>query len=209
MTDEGKRLAMRINSAIKCGIPHKIIVDKYEDDVINCNDPELSHFFITHLRDSADVNKHINLIVDSGNLKVNFLTAIDFPGANILDHERVILDSKDPDYNCLFALYIPMLCKLYLKYADETVESIRELRNNIDYDNKEVNMFLPYEEGIRAMDDLLNDQNYSESFDDIKIFILDIDVEAHKKIVFDYGDEELIEFFKSEIGDEKNKKAML
>ena len=102
-----------------------------------------------------------------------------------------------------------MLCKLYLKYADETVESIRELRNNIDYDNNEVNMFLPYEEGIRAMDDLLNDQNYSESFDDIKIFILDIDVEAHKKIVFDYGDEELIEFFKSEIGDEKNKKAML
>lgn len=209
MTDEGKKIAMRINTAIKCGIPHDKIVDKYEDNVINCNDPELSHFFITHLRDAADVETHINCIIDSGNLKANLLTAIDFPGANILDHERVILDSKDPYYNCFFAIIVPSLCRVYLKYSDDVVDFIRENGNDIYYEDEEVNVYLPYEDGIKALKDIFSDETLADLYDDIKLYVLDIDVEAHKKIVFDYGDEELIEFFKSEIGDEKNKRAIL
>ena len=77
------------------GVLETEIVKRYEDKILSLKNNELSYFFAKNI-EGADVKAHGKIILDSKDLKFNFLFARDKA------HEQIILDSEDLAHNLLF-----------------------------------------------------------------------------------------------------------
>ncbi len=76
-------------------------INQFEEDILNIHDPELSYFFADTI--GGNVARHGKIVIESKNPEYNYSFAKFVSGADIKAHEQVVLESKDPRWNYQFA----------------------------------------------------------------------------------------------------------
>ena len=93
-----------IISVLECFIEefgHKKTVKYFDHKIISLNNCVLSYFFATNIR-GCDIVSHEKVVLESRDPEYNYLFALNVKGANIKAHENVVLNSGDPEYIFLF-----------------------------------------------------------------------------------------------------------
>ena len=103
-----------------------------EQQILSYKDPQLSYAFARWVV-GADVKKHEQVILDSGNLEWNLKFAKDVEGADIKSHEKIIIDSRNPEWCFRFATEVKdanlsALIKAIGNTGDDLIEQIYEKR---------------------------------------------------------------------------------
>ena len=70
-----------------------VVIEKFERNVLQVKNPELSYFFATEI-EGVDKKAHEQAILDSKDPKYNYMYAHDIEGADVKDHGQVIIDSN-------------------------------------------------------------------------------------------------------------------
>ena len=65
MSDEAKRIKIEIDKLLEEGVSDGDIVCGLEDDVLACEDPELSYYFIMEFDEYAFIEEHLQVIINS------------------------------------------------------------------------------------------------------------------------------------------------
>lgn len=80
-------------------------VSKLGQAIIQSKNLKYNYLFARYIK-GADIQGHAEVIINSKNLRCNRLFAENIPGANIEAHEAIILEAKDPKESLLFAKYV-------------------------------------------------------------------------------------------------------
>ena len=197
MSEEAKKIILIIGQLKAEGYSDEEIVDFVEDDVIDCNDPELSYDFIMEFFDWATIEDHLLVIANSNSAKFNYLAAKNFRGLNSFYHEEAVLQSNDPLYSYLFLRDIEPIWGIYLKVSEDAKDLLDP--NLISIDSDSTDFFSFYDRYIPLIKSSYNIKSLQRFFDDMEIRIYDWDKDAHRDIVLKSGDKKLIEAFKRDV----------
>ena len=206
MSDKAKNILLIIEQLKAEGCSDEEIVDLVEDDVIECKDPELSYHFLVNYYEYVDYLDHAYTIINSGNARFNYLTALHYPCIYSFDHEKALLKANDPLYSYKFARDVEPLWGIYLKIPEDIIAMLdSEL---IDLENVSTDNFRPNDEFIPIIKNAYEKNLLPLFFDDMKIYIYDFNIDAHRDVVFKSGKKELIKAFKRDV-DEKRRTTKL
>lgn len=206
MSDEAKKIILIIGQLKAEGCSDEEIVDLVEDDVIKCNDPELSYRFIVNYYDYIEYIDHAYTIINSGNARFNYLTALHYPCIYSFDHEKALLKANDPLYSYKFARDVEPLWGIYLKIPEDIIAMLdSEL---IDLEDVSTDNFRPNDGFIPLIKDAYENNSLPLFFDDMKIYIYDYNIDAHRDIVLKSGDKKLIEAFKRDVDGKRRTKKL-
>lgn len=104
MDDEERyQIIERLERLSRC--KEERVIDLVQNKLIELNDVELSYRFCILFSEfkSLNIKEHEKIVLDSKNPWYNYLFAKNIKGADILAHGKVIIDSKNPWYNYMFA----------------------------------------------------------------------------------------------------------
>ena len=206
MSDEAKKIILIIGQLKAEGCSDEEIVDLVEDDVIKCNDPELSYRFIVNYYDYIEYIDHAYTIINSGNAMFNYLTALHYPCIYSFDHEKALLKANDTLYSYKFARDVEPLWGIYLKIPEDIIAMLdSEL---IDLEDVSTDNFRPNDGFIPLIKDAYENNSLPLFFDDMKIYIYDYNIDAHRDIVLKSGDKKLIEAFKRDVDGKRRTKKL-
>lgn len=96
-------------------------IQEHSKVILESKNPEYNYFFAINIPE-ANYESHERVLNESGDLEYNFRLAILNDGINdISKEEKVILESKNPHYNYLFAKFINSAdIKAHLEVLNET-----------------------------------------------------------------------------------------
>ena len=106
---------------------------------------------------NANIKEHEKVVLESKDPKYNYMFALGIKDANIKEHEKVILESKDLEYNYKFAKTI--IGAYVLAHSKILLENNYELYNenkkNIDEIDKILYKNMKMDSDIKKIDKLL------------------------------------------------------
>ena len=105
--DKIVHLASEIMEALVIYDP-QVIIQKYEQIVLNTRDPYLSSMFASEVL-GANIQEHSQIVIDSKRLDCNYYFARRIKGVDVQVHESIILESEDPaslEWSCKFATFV-------------------------------------------------------------------------------------------------------
>ena len=197
MSDEAKRIKIEIDKLLEEGVSDGDIVCVLEDDVLACEDPELSYDFIMEFDEYAFIEKHLQVIINSNSAMFNYLAALNFPGPNSIYHEKAVLQANNPYYCYLFARYVEPIWGIYLKLTEDGKSMLDPELISVDTDS--IEFFSFYDRYIPLIKSAYNIKSLHRLFDDMEIRIYNWDIDAHKKVVLKSGDKKLIRLFQRDV----------
>lgn len=128
---------------------------KEEQEILSLKDPEKSYYYCFYNKKTANIKEHEKIILESKDAWYAYLFARDIPNANIKELEKVVLESKNVHYAYFFARDIPGA-------------NIKELEKVIlEYKNAEhAYLFARDIEGanLELFKDILENSKYKEEF---------------------------------------------
>lgn len=146
-----------INSQdIECNLlAGKVINDKYRDEYVNKHGDIVlkgtayqNYKYLKNNRSSAlNRQRHFDMIIDSGILYINHICAKDIAGANVLEHGKVILDSRRVPDNIAFARIkgadVKAHLNIVLQYgtANDNFDVLQMFGNRCDMQKHVFNIF--------------------------------------------------------------------
>lgn len=206
---ENASLLLDILDNLRVFYSDEVFIEKYEPMILEMREAELSYYFLLWFGYDCSYKKHLDIIIDSGDPKINYLTAIDFPTPAIIDHERVVLESKNPDYNYYFPRDVKDYMYGRIKHYDEIIDSLVNL-SEIDPDNAPDSYVDVTPETVFIIRKLCEiDSGMDEIFEESNLIVFSVDKDSHRKVIEESGNEDLLQLYKMNIDGEYPKTKSL
>lgn len=187
----------------------EVFIERYEPMILEMKEAELSYYFLIWYGYKCSYKKHLDIIIDSGDPKINYLTAMDFPTPLLIDHERVVLESKNPDYNYFFARDVKDYMYGRIKYYDDVIDSLVYL-SGIDSKNApDAYVYVDPETVFLFRKECEEDSGMDEIYEESNLITFTVDKDAHRKVIEESGDEDLLQLYKMTIDGEYPKTKSL